>query len=374
VFPLEDLGWGSFFQQQLNSQTPGELLPARVAEEMKGAYRVYAEKGLLAATVSGRLRHEALTRDALPAAGDWVLVSAVLGEESAVIHRVLERRTKLSRKTAGERSRRTGGRTEEQILAANVDIVFVVAALNRDFNPRRIERYLTAVWESGARPIVVLNKADLCEAGGTNGTSGTSGADGFVRRMETIAPGVPVIATSAMSGLGVDAICEEIAAGETAVFVGSSGVGKSSLINCLLAESAQTVRGIRDDGRGRHTTTSRQLLLLPGGGLVIDTPGLRELVLWDADAGLDRTFADVDSFAKECAFRDCRHVGEPGCAVREAIDEGALPEERFESYGKLEREREFLARRQDKSLELVEKKRWKRIHLDNRQRMRFRGR
>jgi ribosome biogenesis GTPase len=363
VFRLEDLGWGPFFQQQLNSEVPGGRLPARVAEEMKGAYRVYAEYGPLTATVSGRLRNEALTRDALPAAGDWVLITTRPGEETAVIHRVLERRTKLSRKVAGGRTKVSGGRTDEQILAANVDNVFIVAALNEGFKFRRIERYLAAVWQSGAKPVVLLNKADLCD----------DPLD-FVRRTETIAPGVHVLATSALSGLGVDTMSREVAAGETAVFAGSSGAGKSSLINSLLSENTQVVREIRADGKGRHTTTSRQLILLPGGGVVIDTPGLRELGLWDAGEGLDRAFAGIGSLARECAFRDCRHVAEPGCAVREAIDEGALPEERFASYRKLEREREFMARRQDKALEVAEKKRWKRIHTDNRQRMRFRGR
>lgn len=356
MFRLEDLGWGSFFQQPLNSETPCDLIPARVAEEMKGAYRVCTENGPLTATVSGRLRHEALAREALPAAGDWVMVSAIPGEASAIIHRVLERRTKLSRKVAGER-------TDEQILAANVDTVFVVAALNRDFNPRRLERYLTAVWESGARPVVVLNKADLCDD-----------AERYVRETEDIAPGVQVLATSTLTGMGMEDLVAVMKPGMSAVFVGSSGVGKSSLINHMQGEDALTVRSIRDDGKGRHTTTSRQLIVLAGGGVVIDTPGLRELGLWDADQGLDRAFADIGSLAGECVFRDCRHTGEPGCAVREAIDEGTLPEERFESYRKLEREREFMARRQDKALELAEKKRWKRIHMDNRQRMRFRGR
>jgi ribosome biogenesis GTPase / thiamine phosphate phosphatase len=356
VFRLEDLGWGPFFQDQLHNETTGGLMPARIAEEMKGAYRVYSEGGGSTATPSGRLRHEALTREALPAAGDWVLITIRPGEQTAVIHRVLGRRTKLSRKVAGDR-------TDEQILAANVDKVFVVAALNEEFNIRRIERYLAAIWQSGAKPAVLLNKADLCDE-----------VSVFVRRTEAIAPGVPVIATSTLTGLGLDVMREEIAARETAVFAGSSGAGKSSLINCLLSEERQVVSDIRADGKGRHTTTSRQLIAIPGGGVVIDTPGLRELGLWDADQGLERAFTEIGSLARECAFRDCRHISEPGCAVREAIEQGTLPQERFASYRKLEREREFTARRQDKALEIAEKKRWKRIQLDNRQRMRFRGR
>jgi ribosome biogenesis GTPase / thiamine phosphate phosphatase len=356
VFRLEDLGWGPFFQDQLNNETPRAYVPARIAEEMKGAYRVYSEGGRFNASPSGRLRHEALTRDALPAVGDWVLITIRPGEQAAVIHGVLERRTKLSRKAAGERM-------DEQILAANIDKVFVVAALNEEFNVRRIERYLAAIWQSGAKPAVLLNKADLCDD-----------PVAFVGRTEAIAPGVPVLATSTVTGLGLDAMRDEIGARETAVFAGSSGAGKSSLINCLLSDDRQVVRDIRADGKGRHTTTSRQLIVLPGGGVVIDTPGLRELGLWDVDEGLGRTFSDIGTLARECAFRDCRHTSEPGCAVRKAIEEGALPEARFASYRKLEREREFTARRQDKALELAEKKRWKRIHVANRQRMRFRGR
>ena len=356
MFSLEELGWGPFFQHQLNRTDVGGASPARVVEEMKSAYRVYCEHGPLTATVSGRLRHEALTRDALPATGDWVLVSALAGEANAIIHRVLGRRTKLSRKVAGER-------TEEQVLAANVDAVFVVAALNRDFNPRRIERYLTVAWQSGARPVVVLNKADL-----------RNDVPDVVRATESLAPGLPVLATSTLSREGVDQMRTQLKPGETAVFVGSSGVGKSSLLNCLLGDPTQVVRDIRADGKGRHTTTSRQLVLIPGGAVVIDTPGLRELTLWHAEDGLDRSFADVDAFAWECAFRDCRHVGEPGCAVRDAIEGGDLPEERFASYRKLEREIDFMARRRDKALELAERKRWKQIHKQNRERMRFRER
>jgi len=272
---------------------------------------------------------------------------------------MFERRTQLTRMRPSPNPR--SQRTEEQVLAANVDAVFVVGALNRDCNPRRIERYLTVAWQSGARPVVVLNKADL-----------RNDVPDVVRATESLAPGLPVLATSTLSREGVDQMRTQLKPGETAVFVGSSGVGKSSLINCLLGDPTQVVRDIRADGKGRHTTTSRQLVLIPGGAVVIDTPGLRELTLWHAEDGLDRSFADVDAFAWECAFRDCAE--EPGCAVRDAIEGGDLPEERFASYRKLEREIDFVARRRDKALELAERKRWNQIHKQNRERMRFRGR
>jgi ribosome biogenesis GTPase len=360
VIRLEDLGWGPFFQQQLNT-TGADPLPARVTEEMKGAYRVLSETGPLLASVRGRLLHQASASDELPASGDWVLVERLPGESRGIIARLLDRRTKLSRTRPSPSPR--SQRTEEQVLAANVDAVFVVGALNRDFNPRRLERYLAAVWESGASPVVVLNKADLHDD-----------IPQAIREAEALSPGAEVIATSTLTGEGIDRMRATLKPGETAVFVGSSGVGKSSLINRLLGEDALAVRGIRVDGRGRHTTTSRQLLMLPSGGVVIDTPGLRELTLWEADDGLERAFSDVDEFARDCAFRDCRHAGEPGCAVREATDEGDLPEERFASYRKLERELQFMARRQDKALEIAERKRWKQIHKQNRERMKFRGR
>jgi ribosome biogenesis GTPase len=272
-----------------------------------------------------------------------------------VIQRLLERRTNLSRKEAGER-------TGEQILAANVDTVFLVSALNEEFNPRKIERYLAAVWQSGAGSVVILNKADLSDD-----------IDAFLRRTEAVAPGVPVLLTSTITGAGVDGLRAHINAGETAVFVGSSGVGKSSLINALLDEGAQSVRAIRDDGKGRHTTTSRRLILLPGGGVVIDTPGLRELALWNADAGLGGAFADIESLASECAFRDCRHEGEPGCAVRDAMESGTLAHERLASYRKLHRELEYVAGKQDESLRIAGKNRWKAIARQHRQREKARA-
>ena len=328
---------------------------------MKGAYHVSTEAGPLTASIRGRLLHEAAMSEGLPAAGDWVLVERLPGEDRGVIVGLFERRTQLTRMRPSPNPR--SQRTEEQVLAANVDAVFVVGALNRDCNPRRIERYLTVAWQSGARPVVVLNKADL-----------RNDVPDVVRATESLAPGLPVLATSTLSREGVDQMRTQLKPGETAVFVGSSGVGKSSLLNCLLGDPIQVVRDIRADGKGRHTTTSRQLVLIPGGAVVIDTPGLRELTLWHAEDGLDRSFADVDAFAWECAFRDCHHAGEPGCAVRDAIEGGDLPEERFASYRKLEREIDFVARRRDKALELAERKRWKQIHKQNRERMRFRGR
>jgi len=354
VFRLEDLGWGPFFNQQLNSDERTALVPARVVEENRGAYRLYAEAGPTTATISGRLRHEALMRGALPAAGDWVIVDPP-SAGGTVIQLLLERRTNLSRKEAGER-------TGEQVLAANVDTVFLVSALNEEFNPRKIERYLAAVWQSGARSVIVLNKADLGHD-----------LDVFLRRTEAVAPGVPVLLTSTITGAGITAVRAQIDAGETAVFVGSSGVGKSSLVNALLDQAAQSVRAIRDDGKGRHTTTSRRLILLPGGGVVIDTPGLRELALWNADAGLGGAFADIESLASECAFRDCRHAREPGCAVRDAMERGTLAEARVGSYRKLERELEYVAGKQDESLRIAGKNRWKTLAKQHRQREKVRA-
>jgi len=300
--------------------------------------------------------HTAAGRDDLPATGDWVLARVLPGEDRALVVELLERRTKLSRKEAGER-------TGEQLLAANVDVVFLVASLNRELNLRRIERYLTAIWESGAQPVIALNKADLAED-----------VEGLIADVEAIAPGVPVHVTSAETGDGVQELAGRLGPGVTAVFVGSSGVGKSSLINCIIGGEAQTVAGIRQDDKGRHTTTSRQMLVLPGRGVIIDTPGLRELQLWTNESGASMAFSDVETFARDCRFSDCTHEREPGCAVRAALEAERLDEERVRSYRKLERERMYIARKHDQMLQIEEKKRWKQIHKDYRQRMRMRGR
>jgi len=353
---LEDLGWSPYFESQISGRDPDGLHPARVAEELKGAYRVYVDGRLLPAVLPGRLLHNATGREDLPATGDWVLARPLPGEDRAVVVELLDRRTKLSRKEAGER-------TGEQLLAANVDIVFLVASLNRELNLRRIERYLTAIWDSGARPVIALNKADL-----------TDEAVVLLPEVEAIAPGVAVHVTSAQIGEGIAALAAYLDPGVTAVFVGSSGVGKSSLINRIIGNEAQVVAGIREDDKGRHTTTSRQMLVLPGSGVIIDTPGLRELQLWTNESGASMAFSDVEAFAGECRFSDCTHEREPGCAVRAALEEARLDEDRVRSYRKLERERMYVARKHDQMLQIEEKKRWKKIHKDNRQRMRLRGR
>ena len=355
MYSLEELGWSAFFQSQIETTTE-DLMPARVAEEQRGAYLLLTERGILEASVAGRMMHEAAGREDYPAVGDWVFARPLSGEDRAVIHRILERRTKLSRKTAGER-------TDEQIMAANVDTVFLVAALNSELNVRRIERYLTVIYESGARPVIILNKADLA-----------ANPRSLVARVEVIAPGVDVHAMSATLGEGIDAVAPYVGRGQTVVFVGSSGVGKSSLVNRLMTGEVQAVRDIREDGKGRHTTTSREMLLIPGGGLVIDTPGLRELQLWDAESGVGQAFADVEELARECAFADCGHRAEPGCAVQAALDAGRLDYARLESYRKLQREQIFIESKKDYSIRIAQKKKWKDINKANRQRTKMLGR
>ena len=355
MYTLEDLGWGPFFQSQI-ADTTEELIPARVAEEQRGAYLLLAERGALEATVTGRMMYDAATREDFPAVGDWVLTRKLPDEERAVIHRTLERRTRLSRKVAGER-------TDEQIIAANVDAVFLVSSLNHDLNSRRIERYLTVVWESGATPVIVLNKSDLADD-----------RQALLANVSGIAPGVDVHVTSAATGEGVEAIARYVTPGRTIAFIGSSGVGKSSLVNRLLADEVQAVRELSFFDKGRHTTTSRQMLAVPGAGLIIDTPGLRELALWDAEAGMGQAFADVEELAGACAFSDCQHRSEPGCTVQDALAAGELDLGRLESYRKLQREQIFIESKRDAGLRQAQQRKWKQIAKANRKRTRAMGR
>jgi ribosome biogenesis GTPase len=329
---LDSLGWDPFFNRQIADDERPRWAPARVVWEGRERYRLSTGDAEWQGQLAGRLRHATASRADLPVVGDWVLGTFRTGEHGATIQRVLERRSRFSRGAAGRS-------TEEQIVAANVDTVLLVTSFNRDFNVRRMERYLALSWESGARPIVVLNKADLA-----------ADHERWRDQMAPVSQGVPVLATSALRGDGIDELREVVRTGGTTALLGSSGVGKSTLINALVAGIQQEVLPIRDsDDRGRHSTTARQLFCLPDGGILIDTPGMRELQLWDADGGLEHAFADIEALAADCRFRDCSHGSEPGCAVAAAVDRGELPAERLDSYQRLRREDAFLRSRHDES-------------------------
>jgi ribosome biogenesis GTPase len=338
------LGWSEGFERAFVAHAGLGREPARVVAEDRGSYLVLLAGGELRATVTGRLRFEADDDPAaFPAVGDWVVVEGGTTGET-VIHAVLPRRSALVRQAAGRR-------TEAQIVGANLDVVFVVASLNGDLNLRRLERYVATAWESGAEPVILLSKADLC-----------ADVDAALASVASVAAGAPIVVESAVDGRGIDEIRARIGPGRTAAFVGSSGVGKSTLLNRLAGDEIAATQAIReDDARGRHTTTRRELHILPGGGLVLDTPGMRELQLWDGD-GLERTFADIDELASGCRFADCAHDGEPGCAIKAAIAGGTLDAERLTSWRKLRREAAHHERRVDVLARNAERQRWKQIH------------
>ncbi|MDD3733247.1 MAG: ribosome small subunit-dependent GTPase A [candidate division Zixibacteria bacterium] len=351
---ISQLGWNPFFNEHFNKLNNREFLPARVSLEHKDRYQIWCEQGEMMAEVSGRFRHEAQSRADFPVVGDWVAIASRLAENRATIHQLLPRKTIFSRKailSGGMPD--TGGKTDQQVLAANVDTVFLVSGLDGDYNVRRMERYMTVAWDSGARPVIVLNKVDLCPD-----------IDDVIVEVQAIAFGVTILAISAFQNQGLETISQQLEAGKTAVFLGSSGVGKSTIINHLLGEERLKTKEVRAyDDRGRHTTTSREMLLLPSGGIVIDTPGLRELQLWDNETGLSRVFADIEELARHCRFRDCEHVNEPGCAVRTAINDGKLDAKRFENYLKMKKELRYLESRKDiKAQRQTEREFTRRIH------------
>jgi ribosome biogenesis GTPase len=315
------LGWTPERETEFVPHREDGLVPARVAVEHRSAYVLYGEQGELRAELAGRLRHEEIW----PAVGDWVGV-----REPETIAALLPRRTVFSRKEPWLAAK-------EQVLAANADTVFVTMALtSADFKPRRLERYLATARESGAQPAIVLTKTDLC-----------NDIEAAVLEVEAVAFGVPVHTVNGLTGEGVDALSSYLAGHRTVALLGSSGVGKSTIVNHLAGGTVMPVAETASDGRGRHTTRHRELLPLPGGGLVLDTPGLRELQLWDVSGGLEQTFEDVAALASTCRFGDCSHESEPGCAVREALRTGALPRDRFDSWRKLQRELGRLERRLD---------------------------
>jgi ribosome biogenesis GTPase len=351
---LHVMGWNAHWRELFEPYFTQSLLPGRIVVEHRGAYRLETESGERFGALAGRLRHQAGRRSDLPAVGDFVAVrmpDTGAGDGPAIVEAVLPRRTAFVRRAAG-------ARPDDQVIAANIDTIFVMTDLDHDFNVRRIERYLAAVWESGASPVVLLNKSDLC-------------MDVETKRAElrAVATGVDVHVVSALTADGVDGLAAYWQQGATVGFVGSSGVGKSTLLNRLFGRDVQVTAGVRPhDSRGRHTTTHRELFVLPQGGLVIDTPGMRAFTLSEADEGVDAVFGDIDRLAAHCRFADCAHRSEPGCAVRDAIGRGELGADRLAAFEKLMNELRYEESRGDRGA-AAERKRRGRIGAKAIQRM-----
>src|SRR5436190_3206279 len=342
---LDELGWDAGWASTFEQLHEDNLIPARVAAQHRGAYEVWTADGELRARAAGRLYYQHEVGAPVPAVGDWV------GVQGTTIISILPRRSAFIRKRAGLGS-------DEQVLAANVDTAFLLAGLDDDFSLRRLERYITTAWESGAEPVVVLTKADLCD----------DVADAMLQ-VESVAIGVPAYPISNVTGVGVDELGRHLLPGHTAVLLGSSGVGKSTLLNRLAGDELMRTAAIAADGTGRHTTTHRELVRLPEGALVIVTPGLRELQFWDGD--VSAAFNDIEALAAECHCRDCAHAREPRCAVLAAVDNGTLTLDRLRNWRKFQRELESIAARTDHRLRAARKKRWKQITAHARQKPRL---
>lgn len=347
---MESFGYTDFYQQQVDrlNLEDKDLVPARVTEVHREQYKIVTVHGEKGAKLKGSIFYNGRSDVTYPAVGDFALVQHnPLGDD--IIYHVLERKSKFSRLDSFYQT--------EQIVATNFDYVFIMTSLNHDFNVKRTERYLASAWQSGAKPVIVLTKTDICDDYST-----------YITELESIAIGVPIIAVSSHTGEGIEQLREYIRPNETIVFLGSSGVGKSSLVNAIAGEDLMKVSEIREaDSKGRHTTTHRQLIVLPNGTMIIDTPGMRELGVWNVSEGLDATFSEIEEFASRCRFTDCSHHREPGCGIMAALESGELSQERWDNYIKLQKEARFAQRKEKINAMLQEKSRHKSISKNIRQ-------
>jgi len=345
---LDELGWNDRFASAFEALHDEELQPGRLAADYSTQFLVQLAGDAPLATLGHALREARRV-----AVGDWVAVRKTA--QATEIRAVLPRQSAITREAPG-------AQTAQQVIAANVDLVFIASSADTDFNLRRIERLLTVAYQSGAAPVIVLTKVDL------------GNPDPFEAELATIATGVPVVAVSGRTGAGIEAVRAHLSLGKTAVLIGSSGVGKSTLINRLIGEEVLRTADVHKSGQGRHTTSHRQLLKVPGGGLIIDTPGLREIQLWAGAEALAEVFLDIEELALACKFTDCRHETEPDCAVVAALEGGTLDADRFASYRKLQRELRAIEVKADVRLQIEERRKWKVIHKSVKQHMQVKRR
>lgn len=346
-------GWDAGWEKTWRMEGAPALRPGRVMSVQRESCTVWAEGELLPAVVTGKFRSAAVEKSDFPAVGDWAALEVASGERKALVHSLLTRRTLLARRAPGK------GAEAPQVLVANVDTAFIVTTFTEEFSAKRLERYLLMAREGGVEPVVLLNKSDLAAPG-----------DDRLAQAMAAAPETAVLSVSAETGLGMEGISFYLAEGKTAAFLGSSGVGKSTLLNRLLGTAAQSTGPVReDDQRGRHTTTHREIFPVPGGGLVVDTPGLREVGVWADEAGMALAYSDIALWAAACRYADCTHMVEPACGVLKAVEDGSLPRERYDNYLKLRREAAYLKRKQDPVEAANVKKRWKSIHKGLRERV-----